>query len=62
MSLDAIWARTEMGRKEAHRLHMAAVLAERAKVKAPVKPVVRPAATLAEILGTSGFENKVCLV
>ena len=53
MSLDAIWARTEMGRKEAHRLHMAAVLAERAAAekKPPVRPVVRPAATLAEILG-----------
>ena len=32
-------------------LHMAAVLAERAKVKAPSKPVVRPATTVAEILG-----------
>ena len=60
MSLDAIWARTEMGRKEAHRLHMAAVLAERAATekKPPVKPVVRPAATLAEILGTSRLMSR----
>ena len=42
-----------MGRKGAHRLQMAAVLTERATAekKAPVKPVGRPAATLAEILG-----------
>ena len=51
-TLDAIWDRTEAGRREAQRMHMAAVLAERAKPLArKARPVVHHAASIADVLG-----------
>jgi hypothetical protein len=62
VSAQQVWERTRLARRQEHIAHVRTWLHQKQQPSAPkAKPVVRPAATLADILGVSSAELDVNL-